>query len=120
LVRSLPLETYLDYLAVRLNHPVAAQGDPITLNFVMPDVGAEFVATVTNGVLNYSLDRQSDEADATVTLDRSTLDDINLGLVTADAAVAQGDVTIDGDADALGRFVSLLDTFDFWFEIVAP
>jgi len=120
MVRSLPIDTYLDYLAVRLNHPEAAEGDPIALNFVMPDVGEEFVLTVTNGVLNYSLDRQSDEADATVTLDRSTLDDINLGLVTADAAVAQGDVTIDGDADALGRFVSLLDTFDFWFEIVTP
>jgi alkyl sulfatase BDS1-like metallo-beta-lactamase superfamily hydrolase len=119
-VRSLPIETYLDYLAVRLNHPEAAQGDPITLNFVMPDADEEFIVTVTNGVLNYTLDRQADAADATVTLDRTTLDDINLGVTSADQAVAEGLVTVDGDADALGRFVSLLDTFDFWFEIVTP
>lgn len=120
MVRSLPLGTYLDYLAVRLDHPRAAGSDPITLNFVMPDVDEEFVVTVTNGVLNYTIGTQSDTADATVTLDRTTLDDINLGVTTADEAVAQGEVTIEGDADAMGRFVSLLDTFDFWFEIVTP
>jgi len=119
-VRALPLATYLDFLAVRLNHPEAAEGQPITLNFVMPDVDERFVLTVTNGVLNYRLGAQDAEADTTVTMDRATLDDINLGVTTADAAVAEGAVTVEGDADALGRFLGLLDTFEFWFPIVTP
>ena len=27
---------------------------------------------------------------------------------------------LDGDADAFADFVSLLDTFEFWFDIVTP
>jgi alkyl sulfatase BDS1-like metallo-beta-lactamase superfamily hydrolase len=119
IVRNLPLETYLDYLAVRLNHPKAA-GEEIALNFVMPDVGDEFVVTVTNGVMNYTLDSQSDDADATVTLDRAVLDNINLGQVTMMDAISDGSVSVDGDQTKVETFVGLLDTFEFWFNIVTP
>ncbi|MBB4124423.1 alkyl/aryl-sulfatase [Martelella radicis] len=119
IVRNLPLGTYLDYLAVRLNHPEAA-GQEIALNFVMPDVGEEFVVTVTNGVMNYTLDSQSDDVDATVTLDRSVLDSINLGQVTMMGAIDDGSVMVEGDRQQVENFVALLDTFEFWFNIVTP
>jgi len=118
-VRALSLETYLDYLAVRLNGPEAA-GREITLNFILPDRGDEFVIFVANGVLNYTLGRHADDAQATVTMDRVVLDDINLGLTTIDAAISNGLVTIEGDADRFTEFLSLLDSFDFWFDIVTP
>lgn len=119
IVRNLPLETYLDYLAVRLNHPEAA-GQEIALNFVMPDVGEEFEVTVTNGVMNYTLDSQDEGADATVRLDRAVLDNINLGQVTMMDAIADGSVTVEGDSGKVEDFVGLLDTFEFWFNIVTP
>ncbi|MBN8189202.1 MBL fold metallo-hydrolase [Salipiger thiooxidans] len=119
IVRNLPLGTYLDYLAVRLNHPKAA-GQEIALNFVMPDVGDEFEVTVTNGVMNYTLDSQADEADATVTLDRTVLDSINLGQTTMMDAITDGSATVDGDTQKVEDFVGLLDTFEFWFNIVTP
>ena len=37
-----------------------------------------------------------------------------------DAAVAAGEVTIDGDTGALQTLMGLLDTFEFWFDIVTP
>lgn len=119
MIRSLPLGIYLDFLAVRLNHPEAVDSD-IALNFVMPDVDEDFVVEVRNGVLNYTLGAQDDAAHATVTMDRTTLDDINLGVVTLDQAVADGDVTVEGDAAKASEFVGLLDSFDFWFGIVTP
>lgn len=119
IVRNLPLETYLDYLAVRLNHPEAA-GQEIALNFVMPDVSEQFEVTVTNGVMNYTLDSQAEDVDATVTLDRSVLDNINLGQTTMMAAIEDGSVAVDGDAQKVEAFVGLLDTFEFWFNIVTP
>ncbi len=118
-VRALSLETYLDYLAVRLNGPEAA-GREITLNFTLPDRGDEFVIFVANGVLNYTLGRHEDDAQATVTMDRAVLDDINLGQTTIDDAISSGLVTIEGDADRFTEFLSLLDRFDFWFDIVTP
>jgi alkyl sulfatase BDS1-like metallo-beta-lactamase superfamily hydrolase len=119
IVRNLGLETYLDYLAVRLNHPEAAD-EFITFNVVMPDAGERFTVYVENGVMNYTLDHQDLLADATVTLDRKVLDDINLGQTSLDQAITDGDVNIEGDAEQFGNFVAMLDTFDFWFNIVTP
>lgn len=118
-IRALPLESYLDYLAVRLNHPEAA-GKEISLNFVMPDVDEEFSLTISNGVLNYILSDQADDVDATITIDRAVLDDINLQLTTLADAVSDGRVNVDGDQAKLVEFVALLDTFEFWFNIVSP
>ncbi|MBC9248425.1 MBL fold metallo-hydrolase [Paracoccus sp. 11-3] len=119
IIRNLPLETYLDYLAVRLNHPEAV-GQEIALNFVMPDVDEQFVVTVTNGVMNYTLGRQDDAANATVTLDRAILDQINLGETTLMGAIESGSASVDGDVQKVEDFVGLLDTFEFWFDIVTP
>jgi alkyl sulfatase BDS1-like metallo-beta-lactamase superfamily hydrolase len=119
MIRSLPLDIYLDYLAVRLNHPEAADSD-ISLNLVMPDIGEEVVLTVSNGVMNYTIGDQAKDADATVTMDRAVLDDINLGQTTLNAAMEDGSVTIEGDRTKTQEFVALMDDFEFWFDIVTP
>jgi alkyl sulfatase BDS1-like metallo-beta-lactamase superfamily hydrolase len=102
-----------------LNHPKAVDAD-IALNFVMPDVDEKFSMTVSNGVMNYLIDDQDDNAQATITIDRATLDNINLGQLALADAVTNGSVTVDGDPAQLKEFVSLLDTFEFWFNIVTP
>jgi len=56
----------------------------------------------------------------TVTLARSALNDSLLGRAKLERLVADGSVTITGDADAFAPFVGLLDGFDFWFNIVTP
>lgn len=119
IVKALPLDIYLDYLAVRLNHPEAA-GREIAINFIMPDVDQQFALTVTNGVMNYTIGDQMEVADATVTMDRAVMDNINLGQTTMMAAMDDGTLTIDGDPDKVSEFVGLLDTFEFWFPIVTP
>lgn len=118
-VRSLPLETYLDYMAIRLNHPQAAEAD-IVLNFIMPDVSEEFTLGVKNGVMNYTIGTQADDAQATVTLDRTVLDEINLGQTTLADAVQDGKASVSGDTAKVQEFVGLLDSFDLWFNIVTP
>ena len=119
IVRALPLETYLDYLAIRINHPKAAETD-LRLNFVMPDVGEEFTFGVKNGVMNYTIGAQDPAAQATVTLDREVLDNINLGQTTLADAISAQSASIDGDQARVSEFVGLLDSFNFWFNIVTP
>ena len=119
IVRALQLEIYLDYLAVLLNHPKAADKE-IYLNFVMPDTKQNFTLSVTNGVMNYTIGRQNQQADATVTMNRSLLDDINLHQTRLSDAIAAGQVTVEGNQEKLVEFVGLLDNFDFWFNIVTP
>ncbi|EEX13853.1 metallo-beta-lactamase family protein [Citreicella sp. SE45] len=119
IVRNLPLGTCLDYLAVRLNHPEAA-GQEIALDFMMAVAGDAFEVTVTIGVMNDTLDGQGAEADATVTLDRTVLDGINLGQTTMMDAIAGGSATVGGDAQKVEDVAGLLDTFEVWLNIVTP
>lgn len=118
-IQSLPLETYLDFLAVSLNHPKAAETE-ISLNIVMPDVDEEVHITVTNGVMNYTMDKQAENADATMTVDRAVMNSINLGQTTMEAELESGGITVEGNPDKVVEFAGLLDTFDFWFNIVTP
>ncbi len=118
-MRALPLDSYLDYLAILLRHPDAA-GSDLRLNFVMPDVDSNFTLGVKNGVMNYTLDKQDPNAPATVILDRAVLNDINLGKTTLKEAIAAKDVRIDGAQEELVNFLSLLERPEFWFNVVVP
>jgi alkyl sulfatase BDS1-like metallo-beta-lactamase superfamily hydrolase len=53
-----------------------------------------------------------------VTLKRSTLNNIILGQTKLPGAIAAGDVKIQGQAQKLQEFLGLMDSFDFWFNIV--
>ncbi len=51
---------------------------------------------------------------------RDVLNNITLGETTLDKAVADGSVKVTGDSAKLTQLVSMLDTFEFWFNIVTP
>ncbi len=110
---------FFDLLAVRLNGPRAA-GTTLVLNADFTDTGEQYVLAVENGVLNYSKGKQADDADATLTLTRSALDEVILGEAKVANKLASGEAKIDGNAEKLAEFLSLLDTFEFWFNIVTP
>ena len=118
-VRAMTLEMFFDYLAVRLNSEQAANAQ-MTLNFAFGGGEGDYLLELENGVLNHTVGRHVDDADATVVLTRATLDDIVLGQTTLEQAIMDGDVEIDGDGDKLGQLVAMLDTFEFWFDIVTP
>ena len=71
-------------------------------------------------MLNHTAGRQADDADATVTLSRDTLNGIILGETKLADAIGSGDVKIAGDQAKLEEVVSYLDAFEFWFNIVTP
>jgi alkyl sulfatase BDS1-like metallo-beta-lactamase superfamily hydrolase len=118
-VRAMTLEMLFDYLGVRLNSERAGDAH-ITLNFDVGDAQETYVLELVNGVLNHTAGVQADDADATITLSRETLNDIILQQTALQDAVASGDVSVQGNQAKLGELVSYLDTFEFWFDIVTP
>jgi alkyl sulfatase BDS1-like metallo-beta-lactamase superfamily hydrolase len=113
------LDTFLDYLGIRLNGPGAA-GKRVVVNISLTDTGETAVLILANGSLSHSADRQDPAADATLTMDRSALDDIILGATTVEELTGAGRVELSGDTTALRELFDLLDTFDLWFNIVTP
>lgn len=118
-VRAMSLDLFFDYLGVRLNAERAGDAN-ITLNFDFGDADGKYLVELENGVLNNTAGAQADQADATITLTRDNLNKIVLGETTLEQAVTAGDVKIDGDSEKLTQLVSMLDTFEFWFNIVTP
>jgi len=119
MLNALSLDSFFDFLAVKLNGPKAA-GKKLTLNFRFTDTGDEYLVTLVNGVLHRDAGAQNANADVTVTLTRAGLAAMAmLGRPVAtllDNAVIQA----NGDVEALEDLVSLLDNFEFWFDIVTP
>ena len=66
------------------------------------------------------LPRFAAQPDATMTLTKATLERVQLGEVTLEDAIEAGDVKVDGREEAIGELFGMLDTFDFWFNIVTP
>jgi alkyl sulfatase BDS1-like metallo-beta-lactamase superfamily hydrolase len=117
IVRAMPLDLFFDYLAVRLNGR-QANGKKATINMDFTDTKEQYVVTLDNSVLNYAKGKQATDADCTVTLTRSGLDDIILGRAKLPQQITAGDIKIAGNARALQEVLSLLDSFDFWFDVV--
>jgi alkyl sulfatase BDS1-like metallo-beta-lactamase superfamily hydrolase len=118
-VRSMSYDLFFDYLGMRLNGPKAA-GKKITLNLVFPDTQDKYVLALENGALNHTAKAQIKDADATVTMTRTVLNNIVLGETTLDKAITDDKVTVQGSKESLAELVSMLDTFEFWFNIVTP
>jgi linear primary-alkylsulfatase len=118
LVRSMELTLFFDYLAVRLNGERA--GDRrITLACALPDLDESWTLLLRHGALTHRRGAASD-ADATVTVDRTDLNDVILGTASLTDQLADGRAKIEGDEQALHDLIELLDDFEFWFNIVTP
>jgi alkyl sulfatase BDS1-like metallo-beta-lactamase superfamily hydrolase len=118
-VRALTVEMFLQLLAVRLNGPKAADRS-YTFDLRITDTDERYALEVANGVLNFRKDAEADAPTASVGMARSALDALALGRATFADLVADGSIGVEGDVAALRDFFGLLDTFEFWFDIVTP
>ncbi|PRZ44306.1 alkyl sulfatase BDS1-like metallo-beta-lactamase superfamily hydrolase [Antricoccus suffuscus] len=116
---AMTTEMLLDFMGIRLNSPKA--GDTVLhLNLVTTEPSERYLVTVQNGVLFHTRDKQSPDADATITTTRQGFGAIVRGAATLDDAVADGSIDIAGDRGAFEKLLSLLDNFSPSFNIVTP
>jgi alkyl sulfatase BDS1-like metallo-beta-lactamase superfamily hydrolase len=116
-VSALSLPLFFDYLGVRLNGPKAA-GKRSVSNWVFPELGERYVLNLENCVLSYVPDKQTADADTTITLDRQALTQIVMRQLTLGEAVVRGSVVIEGDASKLHELFDLLDEFQLMFPVI--
>lgn len=117
-IRAMSPSMLFDYLAVRIN-PEKAAGKKMVVNMDFTDIGEKHTLSLENAVLNHTT-RYATSPDVTVTLSKQTLDDIQLGQGTLEQKIASGEIKVQGDQQKFSDFVSLLDKFNFWFNIVTP
>jgi alkyl sulfatase BDS1-like metallo-beta-lactamase superfamily hydrolase len=108
-----------DVLGVRLNGP-KAEGKRIVLNWSFTDTGETFVLNLENSALTYTERVQAENADASFTLARSTLDEVIAKKTSFPEAVAAGKIKVAGNPLRLAELMGLMDEFPRMFEIVEP
>ena len=118
IIKNMPPEMLFDYLSVRIL-PEKAEGKDFSINIAFTDLEEAYTLSMENSVLNYSREIET-KPDVSLILSKKTLDDVQLGQVTLESAVANGDLVIEGDSEVFKDFMGMLDSFKFWFNIVTP
>jgi len=116
---ALRTEQLWDVLGIRLNGP-KAEGKRIVLNWSFSDTGESFVLNLENSALTYTEGVQADNAGASFTLARSTLDEVIAKQTGFREAIDAEKVKVSGDPAKLTELMSLMDEFPRMFEIVEP
>ena len=110
---ALSVEQLFDSVAIRVDGPRAA-GERIVVHWTFSDSGTTLRTTLSNGALIQTPEPRTEvDADLSLTLTKQQL----LGLL---GGRGLDGIEHHGDATALGRLLSLLDTPDPAFPIVTP
>jgi alkyl sulfatase BDS1-like metallo-beta-lactamase superfamily hydrolase len=116
---ALTIEMLFDFIGVRLNGP-KAEGKRAIINWIFEDTGQRYVLNLENSALTYVAGKNREDADASLTLSRTTLNAIFARQTTFMQEIQSGKVKIAGNPMKLMELFGLLDTFQPTFEIVEP
>ncbi|MCC2101871.1 MAG: SCP2 sterol-binding domain-containing protein, partial [Hyphomicrobiales bacterium] len=116
---ALSAGSFFDTLGIRLNGP-KADGKRIVVNWTFTDTKENYVLNLENSALTYVAGRNAEKADATLTLERTTLTKVMQQKTTFPEAIGAGLVKIGGDPSKLLELFGLFDTFELGFAIVEP
>ena len=116
-VRAMSTELFLNFLGIRMD-PRRAEGMRFTMNLVTPDNGERFIVELANATLTNIQGFQAANADLTLTVDHSALEQVLAGQSTLEALIADGTARVQGDVRVLTRLASLMVDFDPRFEIL--
>ncbi len=118
-IASIETGLLLDYFGVRLNAE-EAKGLDFAINLNFPDRDEKFLVELKNSHLNNIAGIQSESADLTVTMNRSDLMLLLMKQVAFKDLMESGKLRMEGQGVLFGQLLSMLDQFEFWFNIVTP
>ncbi|WP_088042605.1 alkyl/aryl-sulfatase [Bacillus sp. EAC] len=118
-IKNMPINEFLKLVAVKLNGP-KAEGKKITINLTLSNTNQEYTLFLENSVLFFKANKLDAKADVSLTTDQFAFYGIVLGLITPEQAVAAGKLILSDDQSKLNEFLSLLDGFDPYPNIVTP
>ncbi len=120
LLINLSLEDFYDYMAVRLDRK-KTMGKEYTFNLIFPDVNETISIYLVNDVLHNRPGILSENATATITLNRSTFNDIITMKTTGLEKIMSGEIKIEGNSMAYADFLKMIETpFNLLFDIIEP
>lgn len=120
IIKGMSNELYFNYLGMQFKG--TENGDlKYNFNIDLTDSDEKVALIVSNGAVMPRIGAfVKDNVTSTIHVKRSDLDKVSLGEAKFEDLVKSGDLKIDGDQKAFFDFLSKLDVFEFWFNIVEP
>jgi alkyl sulfatase BDS1-like metallo-beta-lactamase superfamily hydrolase len=116
-IRAMGTGSWLDYLGVRLDSK-KAEGMKFTINFLTPDNGEKFIVELSNATLTNIKGFQADNPDLTLSINRSDLTLVMMGIKSMDEMIDSGVAKAEGNVEVLNKLKSAMTQFEMEFEIL--
>jgi alkyl sulfatase BDS1-like metallo-beta-lactamase superfamily hydrolase len=117
MIRAMSTELWLDFLGVRLDSQ-KADGMAFKINLITPDNKEQFVVELSNATLTNIEGYQAEDADLTITINRTDLEQTMMGAVSFDEHIKSGKVKLKGNREVYDQLKTMLVHFDLGFEIM--
>ncbi len=115
-IRAMATDQWLDFLGISVDS-AKADGMRFTINLVTPDNGEKYLVEMSNATLTNIKGFIDPKANLTITLDRTALDQIMMGMASFEDLERQGKVRFTGDKRPLAQLASTLTQFTPDFEV---
>ena len=116
-IRAMTTELFLDFLGIRMDSR-KADGMEFTINLMTPDNGEQFAIELSGATLTNIEGVQAADADLSITINRSDLEQVMMGKKTLAAQIGDGTAKISGDKSVLQKLASTMVQFELGFEIM--
>ncbi len=113
----MPTDNWLDFLGISID-PTKAEGLKFSINLVTPDNGEKFLIEMSNGTLTNIKGVQAQKPDLTITLNRSDLDKVMMGVSIFEDLITSNKGKFEGDRKPFEQLKSILVAFTHDFEIL--
>lgn len=120
MLKGMSTELYFNFLGMQF---IGTENADLKYNFNidLTDSKEKVALIVSNGaVMTRMGEFAKKDVTSTIHIKRSDLDRVSLGQAKFQDLVKNGDLKIDGDQKAFFNFLSKLDVFEFWFNIIEP
>jgi alkyl sulfatase BDS1-like metallo-beta-lactamase superfamily hydrolase len=116
-VRVMTTGQFLDFLAIRMDGR-QTRGMQYAINLVTPDNGEQYAIELSNETLTNIEGFQVPNPDLTLTINRSDLEQVMMGVKTLMATIEDGTAQVEGDPSVLASIGAAMVDFDPRFPIM--
>jgi alkyl sulfatase BDS1-like metallo-beta-lactamase superfamily hydrolase len=116
-VRAMSTELFLDFVGIRMD-PRKAEGLEFVMNLITPDNGEKFIVELRSATLTNVEGFLADDPDLALTINRSDLEAVMMGVKSLRAQIDDGTAKAEGNIEIIGQLASTLVVFDPRFEIM--
>ncbi len=117
LIKAMDTGLWLDFLGIRMVSEKAT-GKEFSINLFTPDNGEKYLIELSNATLNNIEGFTSPDADLEITINRSDLDLVMMGVKSMDDMIADGTAIAEGDKTIIDQLKSMMIHFELRFEIL--